>query len=106
MNKPRIEVLVFEGCPHLDLALARVHEALAKANAAAELQVVQVENEEQARQLRFLGSPTVRVRGADVELEATERTHYGLQCRVYSVNGHLEGAPSTDWIVSALKVPT
>lgn len=37
-----------------------------------------VETQEAAEVLRFSGSPTVRVRGHDVQPEAVERTDYGL----------------------------
>jgi hypothetical protein len=37
-----------------------------------------VDTPEAARALRFPGSPTVRVRGRDVQPEAEERTDYGL----------------------------
>jgi hypothetical protein len=43
-----------------------------------------------------------RVDGIDVDSSANERDDYGLQCRVYVVNGRLEGAPPMAWIASAL----
>jgi hypothetical protein len=61
-----------------------------------------VESEEDAKRLRFVGSPTVRVDGADVEPAAAAREDFALQCRVYQVDGRLEGAPPTSWIASAL----
>jgi len=36
-------------------------------NLAIELEAVQIENQEQAKQLNFLGSPTVRVNGVDID---------------------------------------
>ena|SRR5258708_2598817 len=98
----KIEVLVFEGCPNLESTLARAHAAVATAKVAARVDVVRVENEMDATRLRFLGSPTVRVDGVDVDPTATERSDFGLQCRVYSLNGRLEMAPPLEWITAAL----
>jgi hypothetical protein len=99
----KVEVLVFEGCPNVETTLAQVRAALASTNEAADVSVVLVESDEAAARLRFLGSPTVRVDGVDVESSAGARDDYGLQCRVYSIDGRLRGAPPADWIASALR---
>jgi hypothetical protein len=63
---------------------------------------VHVETEEQAEQLGFLGSPSVRVDGVDVEPHARPATGNGMRCRVYQVSGRLDGAPALEWIQAAL----
>lgn len=103
MSEKCVELLVFDGCPNVDATLERVHAAIREANVGASVRVVLVASDEQAQRLRFLGSPTVRVGGADVDPSAEDRVHFGLQCRVYSVRGRLDGAPPVDWIVSALR---
>jgi hypothetical protein len=102
MRTKQVEVLVFEGCPNLEPTVERVREAIAHARVPAELRVVRVENDADAKRLRFLGSPTVRVDGIDVEPATLGREDFGLQCRVYSVDGRYEGAPPVDWIEAAL----
>lgn len=67
MRTKQSEVLVFERCPNLDTAIERTREAIASTNVPAELRVVRVENDDDAKRLRFLGSPTVRVDGVDVD---------------------------------------
>ena len=57
---------------------------------------------DQAQQLRFLGSPTVRVNGVDIDPSARQRTNYGLSCRVYS---GVSGVPPDDLIMAALQSP-
>jgi hypothetical protein len=103
MSERRVEVLVFDGCPNLEATLERARAAVAAANAHAEVQLVRVESDEDAKRLRFLGSPTVRVDGVDVDGSAKQRDDFGLQCRIYSVGGRLEGAPPIDWIAAALR---
>jgi ankyrin repeat protein len=51
---------------------------------------------------RFLGSPTLRVNGRDVDPAAPSRDTYGLQCRIYQTPDGLSGTPADQWIVDAL----
>lgn len=103
MSDKRVEVLVLEGCPHIEAALARVRAAHDAASVGVEVRVVQIEDDAHARRVRFLGSPTVRVDGVDVDPSSRQRDDFGLQCRVYSVDGRLEGAPPAEWIEAALR---
>ncbi len=103
MRKRDVEVLVFDGCPNVDVALERARAAVASANVPAEVRLVRVQNDDEAMRLRFLGSPTVRVDGVDIDPSAENRDDFGLQCRLYVVGGRLEGAPPTDSIASALR---
>lgn len=51
--------------------------------------------------LRFLGSPTVRVEGRDVEPGAEVRTDFALSCRVFRTEGGAAGQPNPRWIREA-----
>jgi len=57
---------------------------------------------EAARNLRFLGSPTVRVNGRDVEPGAEERPDFTLSCRVYRSEQGFAGQPPERWVRQAL----
>jgi hypothetical protein len=102
----KVEVLVFEGCPNVEATLAQVRTAIAATNEPADLKIVHVESDEAAVRLRFLGSPTVRVDGIDVDASAGDRDDYGLQCRIYAIDGHLHGVPSAESVASALRGET
>jgi hypothetical protein len=99
----QVEVLVFEGCPNVEATVAAARQAVGLAKVAADVRVVCVESDDAAKRLRFLGSPTVRVDGLDVEAGAKDRADFGLQCRVYSVEGRYQGSPPVDWIAAALR---
>jgi hypothetical protein len=99
----KVEILCFEGCPHVTLATSRATQAIKDTRADAELYFVPIETEEQAVACRFLGSPSVRVDGKDVDGSADNRADFGLQCRVYSTGELLEGAPPISWIEAALR---
>src|SRR6266849_173379 len=98
----RIEVLYFDGCPHHVPTVARVKQVMADLGLQVGIEEIQVTSLEDVQQLRFLGSPTVRVNGVDIEPSAQGRTNYGLSCLVYS---GLSGLPPDDLIVAALQAP-
>ena len=103
MSRSRVEVLVSEGCPNAKLVLEHVRDAIAAARASGvETLVVRVESHADAAALHFLGSPSVRVDGLDVDASADGRDDFGLQCRLYAVDGRFEHAPPVEWIASAL----
>lgn len=67
-----------------------------------EIRVVEVEDVETAERLRFLGSPTIRVDGRDIEPGADERTDFTLSCRIYRVGSETSGRPDERWLRAAL----
>jgi hypothetical protein len=62
-----------------------------------------VESHEHALQQRFLGSPTVRVNGMDVEPGADARRDYGIKCRLYRTTAGIARVPPRTWILAALE---
>ena len=93
-----IEVLFFDGCPNHPPTVQLAREVAATLGVAAEVREVLVEDHEDVEALRFLGSPSVRVNGRDIEPGADERTAFALGCRVYGSSG----VPPRDWMVAAL----
>lgn len=73
--------------------------------AGADLQVRAVETPEAAETERFLGSPTLRVDGVDVDPGAAERDDFGLKCRIYRSDEGQTGVPPEAWIRAALERP-
>jgi hypothetical protein len=96
----KVEVLFFDGCPSTERVLPRI-EQLAR-EAGAEVELRRVESLEAAEHERFLGSPTVRVDGQDIESAAGERDDYGLKCRLYRTSTGASGLPPEDWLRAAL----
>ena len=89
-----VEVLLTEDCPNASITLERVREA-ARIMGIKNLRpkIVRIVNAGEASAVRFLGSPSVRVNGRDVEPEANTRRDFGLQCRVYRVGAAFDRAP-------------
>ena len=75
---PRLELLFAPGCEAIEGTVAMVNETLRELDFAAEVSKIMVDSLEKARELRFLGSPSIRVNGHDIELGADQRRDYGL----------------------------
>jgi hypothetical protein len=100
----RVEVLFFDGCPNHDALVPRLRELL-RTNGAGdtEIELVRVADADAANRERFLGSPTVRIDGKDVEPGADERTDFGLKCRLFATPDGLRGVPTDEWVLRALE---
>jgi len=96
-----LEVLYFDGCPSHERLMPTLRELAAAHD--AELVQWRVETPERAQEARFLGSPSVRVDGRDVEPGSETRTDYGLKCRLYRSSAGQSGVPPCEWIEHALR---
>jgi hypothetical protein len=77
----KVEVLYFSGCPNHEPAVDRVREVLAQEGASVEVLQVEINDPVSAREIGFLGSPTIRIDGQDVELAARGARAFGMSCR-------------------------
>ncbi len=102
MRRPRVEIFYFESCPHHESARALVERLAAQLRIEPEIQLVKVADREAAIELRFLGSPTVRVDGVDVEPGVEERRDFALACRIYRSEGGVAEQPQESWVREAL----
>jgi hypothetical protein len=100
--RSRVEILYFDDCPHYAGAARAVRTLLDREGVAAEVELRRVADETDAQATRFLGSPTIRVDGRDVEPGAEERDDYGMTCRLYRTTAGLLPIPDERWIVEAL----
>ncbi len=98
-----IELWYFDGCPSHEVFLPHLRELLAQADVDVPVQQRRVETDAVARSECFLGSPTLRINGVDVEPDAQIRSDYGLKCRLYLTDEGLRGAPADEWVLNALR---
>jgi hypothetical protein len=98
----RIEVLYFDGCPNHEALLPRLREIMERTGVSTEIDLRRITDDEAAQREHFLGSPTVRVNGRDVEPDADLRTDFGLKCRLYPAPTGLSGQPEDEWLRAAL----
>lgn len=99
----KIELLYFDACPNYEALLPHLRGLLDSVGASTEVELVRIENLEAAEREQFLGSPTVRVDGHDVEPGADRRTGFGLVCRLFATPDGLRGTPSDEWVLAAVR---
>jgi hypothetical protein len=101
-GKQRIKFLYWEECQSHEEALTRLRRVLAEDRIDAEIEIIRVQSDEEAKRLRFTGSPTILVDGKDIQPSTT--THYALTCRAYQLeDGRISPLPSATMIRRALK---
>lgn len=77
-----IEFLFWEGCPSHERALADLIKVMDEQGLEREhLRITELHTQRDAEREHFIGSPTIRVDGVDVE--DTGDTGFALDCRIY-----------------------
>lgn len=94
----KIEVLYFEGCPHHAPALDLVRTVVDDLGVDAAVNEIEIKTPDDVSRLEFLGSPTIRVDGRDIEPSRRSDANYAMSCRRYGD----AGVPSRQLLVDAL----
>jgi hypothetical protein len=97
----KVEVLYFDGCPTYEAAEKTLRDVFADKGLEADVELVAVNTDEEARRLRFPGSPTIRVAGKDL-FPTEEREDWRLGCRIYATPEGLRGSPTAEMLKEAL----
>ena len=101
----KIEVLYVPECPNLPAALKQLEHVLADEGIEANFQQILVADERMAHDLKFHGSPTIRINGRDIVEDMEGEEDYGpssgLTCRLYPGSG--AGVPSAEAMRRALR---
>lgn len=100
---PTVEVLSFEDCPNRHHALELVRRVAGELGLEPLIRIVDVPDADAAERARFLGSPTIRIDGRDVEPGADRRTDFAHSCRIYQTEAGLRGLPDEAWLRDALR---
>lgn len=98
----KLEVLYFDGCPSHEALMPRLRMLMAQAGVDAPIEFRNVASVAAAEREHFLGSPTLRVNGQDVDPTAGERSDFGLKCRLYPSADGLRGKVPDEFVVAAL----
>jgi hypothetical protein len=103
MDSVRIEFLFEPECSSTDVALSRLREVTNEEGHDGSIEVVEVATDELAATLRFIGSPTIRIDGIDIDPPGDE-TRYALTCRAYRLpDGRITPYPPKELIRTALR---
>lgn len=97
-----IKLLYFDDCPSHDEALDRLRQVMRQEGIEVGIEIIKVKTEEQAQELKFIGSPTILINGHDI-IPVPHEARYYLSCRVYELeDGRISPLPSHEMIRSAL----
>jgi hypothetical protein len=102
--KVKVEVLYFKGCPNHEPAVEQVRKALRSEGLPILVNEVEITDPAMAQKFGFLGSPSIRIDGIDVEPGAREIKAFGFGCRTYSDDeGRRSGLPPVGLIQQAAR---
>jgi hypothetical protein len=101
----RVQLLYIPGCPNHAPAAERLGRLLADQGVVRPIEEIEVSDSSVARELAFVGSPTIRIDGEDVEPLGADAggAVAALACRTYRHQGTLSGLPSEASISSAIR---
>jgi hypothetical protein len=94
----KIEVLYLRNCPNHVPTMDRLRTVLSQEGLPADITEIEVKDPAAAKELGFVGSPTVRVDGLDIEPDCRTGTVTGFACRRYA-----GGLPSEELIRAAIR---
>jgi hypothetical protein len=98
-----VELLWWEGCPSTEKALRALRQVLGEEGLDPDSVVLrEVRTGGDAERERFVGSPTIRIRGVEVAPERSEPA--GLTCRVYRLrDGRISPTPDPEDIRDVIR---
>jgi hypothetical protein len=94
-----IDLLYFDGCPSYRQPWNDILDILVEEKMDASVRLMAVEDMDRAQELRFAGSPTIKVNGRDLEDYQGDGVN---ACRVYKENDG-KGWPSKDLLRARIK---
>ena len=100
---PAVELLWWAGCPSAEEAIELVRAEMTAAGLdPGALVVREVGDQAEAERDRFVGSPTIRIAGRDLQDPAGEPV--GLSCRVYRLrDGRVSPTPDPEDVRAAVR---
>jgi hypothetical protein len=103
-SAPSIELLWWRGCPSWGRALGELREIVREAGLDADaIEVREVPTDRAAEQEGFVGSPTIRLDGKDVQPPGDDEAA-ALSCRVYRLrDGRVSPTPDPEQLREALQ---
>lgn len=98
----KIEFLYFSGCPNSEPTLNNLLEAIKELGINIDVQKIDVETLEKAKEVNFLGSPSIYVDGIDIyTLKKPQEVNYA--CRTFNIDNKKSGVLSKNFIIDRLK---
>jgi hypothetical protein len=98
----RIELLYWKGCPSYPEAKAMLEDVLSRRGIDTPIQMHEVRTDDEAQELGFPGSPTIRIDGRDVDPAGAD-SRPALNCRIYHLpDGRVSPVPTREQLEAAV----
>lgn len=95
----QIQFLYFSGCPSYQQGLENLKQALKEMDLAEDFEMINIDSDENAREFQFIGSPTIRINGFDLDANARDKEVTGYKgCRIYQTEKGIQGSPTIEMI--------
>jgi hypothetical protein len=100
----QVSFLYWPDCPSHDKGLLDLQTALAAEGVETDIEIIEINSEEDARANRFVGSPSFRLNGRDIDPEGEKGQPYYLNCRIYHTdNGRVSPLPTINQLRQAVR---
>jgi len=76
--KIKVEVLYSEGCLRTPLTIARIQEISDKIGVEIDLSTMEIDTFDKIMEWNFIGSPTVRINGVDIDPSSRGKSFQGF----------------------------
>ena len=98
-----VELLWFSDCPNHADARRMLAAVIGEVAPGTPIADIDASEPTLAADLRFPGSPTIRIDGRDVDPDYADPGDYTPRCRLYRTASGLGGLPERRWIEDALR---
>lgn len=102
MTRPRVELLYLADCPNWQATRELIIQTSRELAIEPDLHLIEIADLQDARRLRFPGSPTVRIDGHDIEPGLGANVEPALSCRLYQTERGTSGRPDPSLLRDAL----
>jgi len=99
----KVELLFMDDCPNYLETKGLLEDALNGLKLTVPIEMVRVRTEAEANELQFIGSPTIRLDGKDIEEDSDNEGAYGLFFRRYK-SPNPRGIPSKAQILRPVNI--
>lgn len=100
----KIQLLYFSGCPSYKEGEENLRQALKELGLGEDIEMINIETDEMAKEYKFIGSPTIRVDDRDLDPRAEGAKVTGYKgCRIYQTPEGIKGAPTIEMIKKAIQ---
>ncbi len=98
----KVELFYFKDCPNYLQAAEILQNTLNDMGLERPIDMIEIEDVETAKTLKFIGSPTIRIDEKDVDPTQGEINDYSMRCRIYLTEKGVKGWPPVKMIEDAL----